>query len=123
MFSRTQQALTMQPDQVGNIMPSAFVPEDSKWIQEQLNSLPVSMRHRVANQYAEVYQASFDAEHMPFRQQNAGRREANTRLRLYVSRYQNAAIGLTEKPTLASDHAQPVAAAQIAEDQLAQGWW
>ncbi|MDE8556092.1 hypothetical protein [Pantoea vagans] len=113
----------MQPDPVAAIMPAAFVPEDGKWIQEQLNSLPISMRHRVASQYTEVYQASFDAEPMPFRQQNAGRREANTRLRLYVTRYQNAAKGLTEKPTLASDHAQPVAAAQISEDQLAQGWW
>lgn len=113
----------MQPEQVTTIMPAAFVPEDGKWIQEQLNNLPVSMRHRVANQYAEVYWASFDAEPMPYRQQNAGRREANKRLRLYVTRYQNAAMGLAEKPTLASDHAQPVAAAQIGEDQLAQGWW
>lgn len=113
----------MQFDFPSTVMPSVFVPEDGKWIQEQLNSLPVSMRHRVASQYAEVYQAAFDAEPKPFRQQNAGRREANTRLRLYICRYQNAAMGLTEKPTLASDHAQPVAAAQIGEDQLAQGWW
>lgn len=113
----------MQPDYLSAVMPAVFVQEDGKWIQEQLNGLPVSMRHKVAAQYAAVYQAAFDAESMPYRQQNAGRREANTRLRLYVQRYQNAAMGLTEKPTLASDHAQPVAAAQIGEDQLAQGWW
>lgn len=113
----------MLPDYSNSVMPSVFVPDDGKWIHEQLNSLPLSMRPRVANQYAEVYQTTFDAESMPFRQENAGRREANTRLRLYVSRYQNAAMGLTEKPALASDHAQPAAAAHIGEDQLAQGWW
>lgn len=113
----------MQPDILSTVMPSVYVPEDGKWIQEQLSRLPVSMRHKVALLYAERFQESFDAEPMPHKQQNAGRRNANSRLRLYVCRYQNAAMGLTEKPTLASDHAQPVAAAQIGEDQLAQGWW
>ncbi|MBE5251756.1 hypothetical protein H2P46_06065 [Mixta sp. Marseille-Q2057] len=113
----------MQPDYLATVMPSVFVPEDGKWIQEQLNRLPVSMRHKVALLYADRYQESFDAEPLAHKQQNAGRRNANTRLRLYVNRYQNAAMGLTEKPTLASDHAQPVAAVETREDQLAQGWW
>ncbi|ARF51117.1 hypothetical protein [Pantoea stewartii] len=113
----------MQPDYLSVVMPAFYVQEDGKWIQEQLNGLPASMRHKVATQYAEVYQAAFDAEPTPYRQQNAGRREANTRLRLYVQRYQNAAMGLTEKPALASNHAKPVAAAQIGGDQLAEGWW
>lgn len=113
----------MQPDYLSASMPSVYVPEDGKWIQEQLNGLPVSMRQKVATHYAEVYQAAFDAEPQSYRQQNAGRREANTRLRLYVCRYQNAAMGLTEKPTLASSHAQPAAAANTGDDPLAQGWW
>jgi len=113
----------MKPDYFRAVMPSVFVPEDAAWIQEQLNRLPVSMRHKVALMYSERFQDSFDAEPLAHKQQNAGRRNANTRLRLYISRYQNAAMGLTEKPTLASDHAQPVAAAQVGEDQLAQGWW
>lgn len=113
----------MQSDFPSTVMPSIYVPEDGKWIQEQLNRLPVSMRHKVTLMYAERFQESFDAEPLTHKRHNAGRRNANTRLRLYVCRYQNAAMGLTEKPTLSSDHAQPATTAVAAEDQLAQGWW
>ncbi len=113
----------MQPDYLSVVMPAFYVQEDGKWIQEQLNGLPASMRHKVATQYAEVYQAAFDAEPTPYRQQNAGRREANTRLRLYVQRYQNAAMGLTENPPWPVTMPSRLPLHRSAAISLQRGWW
>ena len=96
----------MTPDYLTTVMPAAFVPEDGKWIQEQMAKLSPSLRQKIALKYAEVYQESFDAEPVSFRQENRARHEANTRLRLFVDRYHQAAMGLAEKPALASAQAQ-----------------
>lgn len=96
----------MTPDYFRTVMPSVFVPEDATWIQGQIAKLSPSMRHKIALKYSEVYQETFDAEPVSFRQENRARHEANTRLRLFADRYHRAAMGLTEKPALASAHAQ-----------------
>ncbi|KGT91260.1 hypothetical protein NG99_16980 [Erwinia typographi] len=88
----------MTPDYFRTVMPSVFVPEDATWIQEQMAKLSPSMRQKIALNYAVVYQETFDAEPVSFRQENRARHEANTRLRLFVERYHRAAMGLVEKP-------------------------
>lgn len=83
------------------VMPTSFVREDGPWIQEMLSKLPTSQRVNIAHEYARVYQEKFDEEPVSFRQENAGRNEANTRLRLYVERYSRASQGFASPPPLA----------------------
>ncbi len=81
-------------------MPTAYCREDASWIQEQLGTLPPGQRGKIALAYAEVYQEAFDAEPVSYRQENAGRRAANTRLRLFADRYARASVGHTQPPPL-----------------------
>lgn len=83
------------------VMPVAYCREDGAWIQETLGKLPRGQREKIAHAYAESYQAAYDAEPVSYRKENAGRREANTRLRLYVERYARANQGMTSLPPLA----------------------
>ncbi|AKJ43766.1 hypothetical protein [Pragia fontium] len=75
-------------------MPSVFCPEDGNWIQEELLKLRPTVRRKAAVKYAEVYQGAFDAEEVSFKQVNAARHEANTRLRLFVEKFADASDGL-----------------------------
>lgn len=104
-------------------LPIAHCVADESWIHEQLQQLPVAMRQRAIMRYAEVYQQAFDAELVSYRQENRARHEANTRLRLFVGNYYQAAMGLTEKATLSSTHAPVGAAAEIQPEQTAERWW
>lgn len=104
-------------------LPTEHYPADASWIQEQLQKLPAAMRQRAIMSYSTVYQETFDAEPVSFRQVNRARHEANTRLRLFVRKYYMAAMGLTEKPALASTHAPAGAVAEIQNDQTAEVWW
>ncbi|EAA2606280.1 hypothetical protein DNM47_01050 [Salmonella enterica subsp. enterica] len=104
-------------------LPSTHSSADAAWIHDQLQQLPVSMRQRAAVNYAEVYQQAFDSEPVSYRQENRARHEANTRLRLFVGKYHKAAMGLTEKATLASTHAPTGAAAEIQQEQTTEKWW
>ena len=91
----------MQPSTfVRTVMPTVYCREDGAWIQEQLGRLPPGQRGRIALAYAEVYQTAFDAEEVSYRQENAGRKAANTRLRLFVVRYSRAGQGGTIAPPL-----------------------
>lgn len=83
------------------VMPVAYCREDGVWIQEMLGKLPRGQREKVAHEYAGAYQAKHDAEPISYKQENAGRVEANTRLRLYVERYSRANQGMTSLPPLA----------------------
>ncbi|MEC5343684.1 hypothetical protein ABRZ24_13875 [Brenneria populi] len=83
------------------VMPVAYCREDAAWIQETLRQLPTAQRVKIAHAYAEAYQTAFDAEPVSYRQENAGRREANTRLRLFVERFSRANQGFTSPPPLA----------------------
>lgn len=83
------------------VMPVAYCREDGVWIQEMLGKLPRGQREKIAHEYAELYQAKHDAEPISFKQENAGRREANKHLRLNVERYARANQGMTSPPPLA----------------------
>ncbi|MBP2856158.1 hypothetical protein J8657_00920 [Dickeya oryzae] len=83
------------------VMPVVYCREDAAWIQEQLGKLPTGQRGKIAYAYAEAYRAAHDAEPVTYRQENAGRKAANERLRLYVERYSRAAQGFTAPPPLA----------------------
>ncbi|EPV7327086.1 hypothetical protein ACV9ZL_005821 [Klebsiella oxytoca] len=104
-------------------MPALYSQADAQWIQEQLGLLPVAMRQKAQVRYSEVYQLAFDAEPVSYRQENRARHAANTRLRLFVGRYHTAAMGLTEKATLASTHSPAGAAAEIQPEQATEKWW
>lgn len=84
-------------------MPVYYVQDDRRereWIAEQLAKLPIGKRQTIADQYSDVYQAAFDAEPVSYRQENAGRVAANTRLREYVKRYTSLRTGETSSPPL-----------------------
>lgn len=106
-----------------NCLPALYCDADASWIQEQFRQLPTVMRQKALVSYAEVYQQVFDAEPVSYRQENRARHEANTRLRLFVDKYHEAAMGLTEKAALASTHAPAGDAAEIQEEQTTEKWW
>ncbi|MFQ6245282.1 hypothetical protein ACLMPP_12495 [Yersinia enterocolitica] len=91
----------MYPDFRHIDMPTAFCKDDEAWIREQLLQLPPSLRRRVAVKYTAVYQETFDSEPVSFRRENRARREANTRLRLFVKNQGRALQGYTVPPPLA----------------------
>lgn len=86
---------------VRTVMPTAYCREDAAWIQARLSELPIGTRNKIATQYSDVYQAAYDEEPISFKQENAGRRAANKRLRLFADRYARASIGHTQPPPLA----------------------
>ncbi len=91
----------MQPASfVRTAMPALYCREDAAWIQDQLGKLPHGQRGKIAHAYEEAYRTAFDAEEVSYRQENAGRKAANTRLRLYVERYSRAGQGMTTAPPL-----------------------
>ncbi|KMK23119.1 hypothetical protein ABW11_21160 [Pluralibacter gergoviae] len=82
-------------------MPEIFCSADSEWIQEQLQQLPPSLRRKVAHRYTQEYEKAFHAEPVSYKQENAGRHEANTRLRKFVKDHGRALQGYTAEPPLA----------------------
>ncbi|WP_275146208.1 hypothetical protein [Citrobacter portucalensis] len=91
----------MYPDYVQVDLPSVYSQADAAWIQQQLLSLPPSLRRKVALKYAEVYEITFDAEPVSFRRENRARHEANVRLRRFVETHGRAIQGYTAQPPLA----------------------
>lgn len=91
----------MYPDYVQVDLPSVYSQADAAWIQQQLLSLPPSLRRKVALKYAEVYEITFDAEPVSFRRENRARHEANVRLRRLVETHGRAIQGYTAQPPLA----------------------
>ncbi|EBF8123595.1 hypothetical protein DK750_19335 [Salmonella enterica subsp. enterica serovar Rovaniemi] len=85
----------------GAVMPEHCSRLDHAWIQEQLESLPYRTRLKVAQAYDAVYQQTFDAETVSYRKENAARRAANIRLRIFISSFAAATVGATEQPPIA----------------------
>ena len=83
-------------------LPTVHYGADAEWIQEQLQRLTPSVRPKIALKYAEVYQEAFESEEVTYRKENKARREANTRLRLFVNRYAAASEGITSRPPQAA---------------------
>ncbi|MEZ3140567.1 hypothetical protein [Citrobacter braakii] len=91
----------MYPDYVQVELPSVYSHADTAWIQQQLLSLPPSLRRKVSLKYAEVYEITFDAEPVSYRKENRARHEANVRLRRFVETHGRAIQGYTAQPPLA----------------------
>lgn len=87
-------------------MPTSYCQADADWIQQQLLGLPAQLRRKVALRYAEVYEATFNAEPVSFRKENRARHEANTRLRLFVRNQGRALQGYTAEPPLAGSQSR-----------------
>ena len=82
-------------------MPARYSKADAEWIQEQLLRLPPSLRRKVSQRYAEVYEVEFEVEPVSFRRENRARHEANVRLRRFVDAHGRALQGYTTQPPLA----------------------
>lgn len=83
------------------IMPEVYSQADAAWIQEQLLSLPASIRQKAVQGYTAVYQTSYDEEEVSFRKENRARHEANVRLRNFVRKHYRALQGYAIEPPLA----------------------
>ncbi|MGK0736961.1 hypothetical protein ACSFCT_09245 [Yokenella regensburgei] len=91
----------MYPDYVQVEIPTLYSQADAAWVQQQLLSLPPTLRRKVALKYAEVYEITFDAEPVSYRKENRARHEANVRLRRFVETHGRAIQGYTTQPPLA----------------------
>lgn len=80
------------------IQPKTAHPHDLTWISEQIFKLPWNLKKRACDEYDRVFREASDKELVDHRKQNAGRREANTRLRKYAAHYARALQGHTERP-------------------------
>lgn len=69
-----------------NQMPHNFFPADRKWIHEQLSMLTAKTRVKIAEAYNDAYLQALDNDSNENTRTTSARREANTRLRLYVNK-------------------------------------
>jgi hypothetical protein len=68
------------------VLPKLHHQHDKKWIEEQLKKLPPSALATAIKGYEKVFSESYDNEPIEHAKENAARRAANTRLRLYVQK-------------------------------------
>lgn len=59
---------------------------DVKWIQEQMNRLPIQYKQKAREGYERTWQEAFDLEPVEHKKAGAARRAANIRLRRFVER-------------------------------------
>lgn len=83
---------------VNVLMPDLYFEQDDKWIREMLLRLRPSVRPKVSVKYSEVYQENFDKEAISYKQENAGRKAANDRLRNFVKNYASYLDGHVSTP-------------------------
>ena len=63
-------------------------PHDTEWVKQQIMMLPnQDSKEKAYTGYKKAYLSAFDAEPVEHKKENKARREANTRLRLYVSKF------------------------------------
>lgn len=63
-------------------------PHDTEWVKQQIMMLPKhELKEKAYNGYSKAYKAAMDSEPVEHKKENKARREANTRLRLYVSKF------------------------------------
>ncbi|WP_192900617.1 hypothetical protein [Rodentibacter pneumotropicus] len=79
-------------------MPEFCLKDDHKFIREQLLQLPFSKRDRVARLYSQAFQEAYDGEVIAYRKEGIARRNANTRLRNYVTKFRAVTSGSVRKP-------------------------
>lgn len=81
-------------------LPEHHLEADAQWICQQLEGLTRQQRERAIARYSEIYRQAFDLEPVDFRKENKARREANTRLRLFVVNCSAIREGRVSKPKL-----------------------
>ena len=80
-------------------MPKVYCIEDEAWIDQMLSKVRAKTRSKVCVLYSEVYEKIVSNKSiLPVRRQNQARKEANTRLRLYVNEYAKYLDGNVSKP-------------------------
>jgi hypothetical protein len=67
-------------------MPAHYFPHDKKWLEEKLSILDVVERARVCSAYSHVYLTTLEAEPSEIKKENAARRAANERLRVFIDK-------------------------------------
>lgn len=68
------------------VMPANYFPHDAIWINEKLSLCSPVERVKVCAAYSIAYTEALDTEPREIRKENAGRRAANERLRIYIDK-------------------------------------
>ena len=79
-------------------LPKRHFSHDKTWIAEQLGKLNPAVRDKVVRRYSEVYEATYDESVVSYQKDGFARREANTRLRIFVDKFGASARGETKLP-------------------------
>lgn len=80
------------------MLPKSHHELDVEFIQEQINMLEFNLRARVCDKYTEVFDETYENTPICYQKSNRARREANIRLRNFVSKYAKASLGETIRP-------------------------
>ena len=83
-----------------SLLPEYHEPDDARWIKEQLERLPASLRQTVSSKYSACFKAVCDEHKGEIAETNLARREANTRLRAVVKRYGGGGLSRVHKPSV-----------------------
>lgn len=70
------------------MLPIRHHEHDVKFIKEQLNKIPSTMTKEVCGKYSAAFRDAYDKEPNYVKKENAARREANTRLRVFAKKVQ-----------------------------------
>lgn len=62
---------------------------DVRWITENMRRLPGGLRNKVLKKYSSAYLETLEANRGLIASENLARREANTRLRIFIEKYEN----------------------------------
>ncbi len=81
-------------------LPQHYCKDDEKWIAEQLSKLPKKIRTKISTSYSDVYINAYNNEPINHKKENRARREANSRLRVYVKRYTSVMTGKVSEPPI-----------------------
>ena len=73
-------------------------PHDKKWIYEELQKIPAVMRKGAIKKYSHAYRTAHDEHPYEISKDGAARREANTRLRMFIDKITRSLYGTTISP-------------------------
>lgn len=86
----------------GITLPDHYCRDDEKWIIEQMSKLPTRVRAKISAAYSVAYVTAYNDESINHKKENKARREANTRLRVYVKRYTSVMNQAVSKPPIST---------------------
>lgn len=67
-------------------LPVNHSERDSEWINNQLSQLNAQHKTQAVRAYSDCYIIAYNAEQTPYKKENKARREANIKLRVFVSK-------------------------------------